>query len=219
MNGKYNINKRTKRFVLLFSEYWREYDHSKRSHPYTEKYISSWHEYNTLEEAMEEISLIKEVYGNQICPKPRFVDLDECKFLEKGGDITNGGKWWGYLLLDYEKERAIKSGGHGYLDNYRIHSHSSYNKESETIRNNKDLKFLDKYFRKPGEVPEKYEWDNGEYKGWLQFRWGDGKNAIGYEEPEKPKVIKEKEDPVEVPMDDLDLEIEEIIRKKGWENY
>ena len=218
MNGKYDVNKRTKRFVLLFSEYWREYDHSKRQRPYTEKYISSWHEYDTLEEAMEEISLIKEVYGDQICPEPYF-DLDRCTFLEKGGDITNGGKWWGYLLLDYEKERAIKSGGHGYLDNYRIYSYSRYDKESETIRSNKDLKFLDKYFRKPGEVPEKYEWDDGEYGGWLQFRWGDGKNAIGYEEPEKPKVIKKKEDPMDIPVDDLDLEIEEIIRKKGWENY
>ena len=27
----------------------------------------------------------------------------------------------------------------------------------------------------------------GEYEGWLQFRWGDGKNAIVYVEPKKPK--------------------------------
>lgn len=42
---------------------------------------------------------------------------------------------------------------------------------------------LDFFFRGPLEVPENYNWDIGEYDGWLQFRWGDGKN----------KIIKENE--------------------------
>lgn len=37
---------------------------------------------------------------------------------------------------------------------------------------------LDFFFRGPGEVPEDYKWDDGEYEGWLQYRWGDGKNAL-----------------------------------------
>lgn len=40
------------------------------------------------------------------------------------------------------------------------------------------LEELDFFFRGPSEVPEDYKWDTGEYEGWLQFRWGDGKNAI-----------------------------------------
>ena len=45
---------------------------------------------------------------------------------------------------------------------------------------NEDLKLsdLDFFFRGPSEIPENYKWDTGEYEGWLQFRWGDGKNAI-----------------------------------------
>ena len=42
-------------------------------------------------------------------------------------------------------------------------------------------------FRGPDEIPKNYKWDFGEYEGWLQFRWGDGKNAIDYVEKEKPK--------------------------------
>lgn len=44
---------------------------------------------------------------------------------------------------------------------------------------------LDFFFRGPYEVPEDYKWDTGEYEGWLQFRWGDGKNAIIYGEEQK----------------------------------
>lgn len=40
------------------------------------------------------------------------------------------------------------------------------------------LNELDFFFRGPNEVPPDYKWDDGEYDGWLQFRWGDGKNAI-----------------------------------------
>lgn len=47
---------------------------------------------------------------------------------------------------------------------------------------NNRLSKLDFFFRGPYEVPEDYKWDTGEYEGWLQFRWGDGKNAITYGE-------------------------------------
>ena len=55
----------------------------------------------------------------------------------------------------------------------------------------KDLKLLDTLFRKPGEIPEDYKWDNGEYEGWLQFRWGNGLNAI---EKEDEINLKKKEE-------------------------
>ena len=37
-------------------------------------------------------------------------------------------------------------------------------------------------FRGKDEIPEDYKWDIGEYEGWLQFRWGNGLNAIEKED-------------------------------------
>ena len=74
---------------------------------------------------------------------------------------------------------------------------------------------MDMLFRLPDEVPKNYVWHDGEYEGWLQFRWGDGKNAIGYVEPEKPKkVVKEEEvfseDYDNLYIDNKDREYDEI---------
>jgi hypothetical protein len=35
---------------------------------------------------------------------------------------------------------------------------------------------------KEGEIPSGYKWDDGEYEGWLQFRWGNGKNSVEFGE-------------------------------------
>lgn len=63
--------------------------------------------------------------------------------------------------------------------------------------------------------------DDGEYEGWLQFRWGDRKNALDYVEPEKPKKTPddivdfiEDEDPwFESEHDDDCDEIEAAFKK------
>ena len=61
------------------------------------------------------------------------------------------------------------------------------------IHKDGDLRRTKDYlFRGPDEIPKGYEWDDGEYEGWLQFRWGDGKNTIGYVEPQKSKKKIEK---------------------------
>ena len=50
---------------------------------------------------------------------------------------------------------------------------------------------LDNLFRGEDEIPKGYIFDNGEYEGWLQYRWGDGKNAVNCKEPScKPKKKK-----------------------------
>ena len=80
----------------------------------------------------------------------------------------------GWVVLDYRKEKFILSGQRGFL--------------GYLTKNDKTLGEKDKYFRRPDEIPENYKWDLGEYDGWLRYRWGDGKNAIGYKEPcQKPK--------------------------------
>ena len=78
-----------------------------------------------------------------------------------------GEAFWGYLVADCETEKIIKWGH----DCLRV-----YNKESD-IRRIKDW-----IFRKDDEIPKDYKWSNGEYEGWLQYRWGDGLNAIKYGE-------------------------------------
>ena len=85
-----------------------------------------------------------------------------------------------------------------------------------TMKSNKDLYFLDEYFCGPSEVPKDYDWDDGEYEGWLQFRWGDGKNAIGYTEPKKGKPVDKPEAIEETEVEEEDLVEEEILKKKGW---
>jgi len=55
--------------------------------------------------------------------------------------------------------------------NKKVYPDLGYNPDNK-------LAELDFFFRGPSEIPEDYKWDTGEYEGWLQFRWGDGKNAI-----------------------------------------
>lgn len=159
MKGTYDIKKRTKRYVLLFAEWWEEEREERRNRwqGNIKKESLSWHEYDDLREVKEEIEVIKEIYKDQPFRKDRndFVNRD-----------------YGYAVLDYEAEKIILSGFKGF--------------KGLTVKDNKNLKVLDKYFRGPDEIPEDYKWDNGEYEGWLQFRWGDGKNAIDYKpEPKK----------------------------------
>ena len=98
-----------------------------------------------------------------------------------------GERLWGYVIGDTEECKIIEWGG---LDMMNIWKTSD-------IRRVKDY-----LFRGKDEIPKDYKWDDGEYEGWLQYRWGDGKNAIDYVEPEKPK--KKKEDIDEYLDEDLD---------------
>lgn len=78
---------------------------------------------------------------------------------------------WGWLMGDRETKKLTWGGDK--LENYN------------NICDKRRL--YDILFRGPDEIPADYKWDTGEYEGWLQFRWGDGKNAIDYVEKEKPK--------------------------------
>ena len=117
-------------------------------------------EYDTLNEALEETKLLEEVYIDT--PKPRFRFNDYV-----WGESYLGEALWGYVILDFEEEKVIKWG----------HDQLKYYKKDGDIRAVKD-----KFFRKYGEVPDNYKWDFGEYDGWLQYRWGNGKNSIEYRE-------------------------------------
>ena len=122
-------------------------------------------------------------------------------------DYSDNRSWWGYIVLDMQECKAIKVGGYGFnCTNYKCYD------SCRTI--NTDKAERDYFFRDTEVCPDEYEWKQGEYKGWLQFKWGDGKNAIGYVEPPKPKKKEvEKIDPYE----DYELESEfvaEMIEDK-----
>ena len=91
---------------------------------------------------------------------------------------------WGYVVGNTETQTIEKWGGI---------SLQNLSKRDSMLRQK------DYLFRGHDEIPKNYKWDVGEYEGWLQYRWGDRKNALDYVEPEKPK--KEKKEEVE---DDYD---------------
>lgn len=187
----------TKRYVVYsYSWWWPEYD-EKRGYDWLHDSLAfktnEYAEFNTLSEANEFIRYSQEVYKDTEKPtliNEYFLDKDTNKRYNWGdhrpaGCIRicdhyecNGGKqkFIGYLIFDYQDSKIVNMIGDKHPDfkNYK-----------------KDLSLLDNLFRKPGEIPEDYKWDNGEYEGWLQFRWGNGLNAI---EKEDKINLKKKEE-------------------------
>lgn len=166
-----------KRYVVLFSS-WTDVIKSKTRN-----------EFATLEEAEEECKLINQLYSTT--PKPVKVYSENGKHKDGVGwrynyydwDFSNGAYFWGYALLDMEECKFLR------IVNEFHHGACSIKKKPE-------LKIYDYYFRKENEIPKDYEWDErGEYEGWLQFRWGDGKNSINYKEnkKERPGVTEIRE--------------------------
>ena len=147
--------------------------------------------FDTLEEAEDFAWLFKEyasVYPN---PEKKLWD----SYFDKSKKYYNaktklayntfkpGERLWGYVIADTEECKVLEWGG---LCMYNI-------SKKMDQRQVKDI-----LFRGEDEIPKDYVWDDGEYEGWLQYRWGDGKNALDYVEPEKPKKVEILED------DDLD---------------
>ena len=129
-------------------------------------------EFDTEKECKEYAKLIDEVYDNTEITFDRFGNPKE----------------WGYVMLDFQKEAIL-----GWNKKGKIHRCS---------KNTNKLELKDIFFRKDDEIPKNYKWDDGEYRGWLQYRWGDGKNAIDYR---KPKTLDRSENdalPIEKEVDE-----------------
>ena len=139
------------------------------------------YEFDTLEELNEYIELFKEICKNYEKPSTKTVGYSRWEKSKEDVFDTPNKRRYGYLYGDRETMRLVWGGDKLYR----------YNKSTN------NLKLYDILFRGADEIPKDYKWDDGEYEGWLQYRWGDGKNAVGYVEPEKPKkndeVIEEEE--------------------------
>ena len=154
--------------------------------------------FDTLEEAMEEAKLINIMYSDT--PKPQKV------YVKEGGrykrkkwygndynlDYSNGGYFWGYAILDMINNKIVKV-----VNEVR--------RFGIIIDNKPSLSVIDVLFRGEDEIPVDYIWDRrGEYDGWLQFRWGDRKNALDYVEPEINKENNKIRKSLNVNIDEED---------------
>lgn len=174
---RYHIERPTK-YCVIFNT-WRETPES-----------FSCTEFDTIDDAMEEAKLLNEMYCNT--PKPIKVYSKNGKHKDGIGwrynnydwDFSNGKYFWGYVILDMINCKFIKIV-------------NGLKNKAYSLSKNPNLQDYDVFFRGENEIPTDYQWDaRGEYEGWLQFRWGDGKNSINYKEEhkkERPGVTEIRE--------------------------
>lgn len=143
---------------------WKESD----SYSYPDFLEEEKYEFDSFDELKSFISFFEEICNT--FPKPN--NIQEAR---KNGHwqrwSNDQERLWGYLWGDRET-RQIKFGG------YKL---KKYNPGTD-----KRI-LLDILFTTEDDVPKDYKWDNGEYEGWLQFKYGDGKNAVGYVETKKER--------------------------------
>lgn len=150
--------KHSKRYAVIFNK-WSIY-----------KNIQSITEFDTMNEVNDEVNLIEEMYADT--PRP--------EYKWRGGysksTVVTDYHWcspsvqeafWGYLVVDFQNEKIIKW-GHDELRMYK--------------KTTDPRKLKDWLFRGEREIPKDYKWKPYEYDGWLQYRWGNGLNAIKYGE-------------------------------------
>ena len=125
-------------------------------------------EYDTEDEWKEEVELIEEMYAST--KEPTLTPSRTFNF-------EFGDRLWGYYVLDFEKEEIVKIGGSGIYE-FEERCPLKFFPKKFDKNSYSYLTKLDKLFRGNDEIPKHYNFDNGEYEGWLQFRWGNGKNAI-----------------------------------------
>ena len=181
-----HLGRYTKRYVVYtYSWWWDGKNYNSEMVPV--KRTNDYDEFDTITEVRDYIKFLNELYqdveepykvpecwvdrfdGKKIHKRPvysaeyRYIHNDSYWEAEDGVR-----KFWGYYVFDYETERVIDHGGH---------DHPEFTKQYK-----QNLAIRDALFRGKDEIPEDYKWDDGEYEGWLQFRWGNGLNAIEKED-------------------------------------
>lgn len=185
----------TKRYVIYWYKwYWDNIN--EMNDPSTAYKENEYVQFDTMDEVNAHIEFINEIYADikrpeineaywqDILTKQKYPfkpDIHESRITyHKPETVTHKDYqfFWGYMILDYEKNEIVKMCGD---------KHPEFNSNYKT-----DLRLKDILFRRNDEIPENYKWDNGEYDGWLQFRWGNGLNAI--EKEDKLNEIKREQE-------------------------
>lgn len=140
--------------------------------------------FNSEEEIKEETKMIMDMYCST--PRPYKKNVGSKWYKKYELVFEEGSFYWGYVIFDFETDtyRFFHDGAVIPLSKPR-YNYKKYINDCIVI-NSKSNKLLikDYFLRKPGEIDPDYKFKNGEYDGWLQFRWGDGKNVIGLSQPE-----------------------------------
>ena len=207
-NGRY-----TKRYVVYtYSWWWEGKNYNSQMIPV--KRTNDYDEFDTITEVRDYIELLKSIYqdikepykvpekwvhrstGNVTYKRPSQFQDYMYIYNESYWDAEDGKcKYWGYYVFDYETQRIIDHGG---VD------HPEFTKQYK-----QNLELRDVLFRGKDEIPKGYKWDIGEYEGWLQYRWGNGLNAIEKEDEinkrklaEATRIREEKKQNQEVFIDE-----------------
>ena len=176
-------------------------------------------EFDTIEEVNDYVNLFEGVYKDtndkytfkEPCEIWGYVvgDTNQFKLIKWGGTgmshISKGVRGNCKRLVKPVPHSFKKEGFFGEMFDYAFHNFDSrmnnlYNK--------------DYVFRGKDEIPANYRWDDGEYEGWLQFRWGDGTNAVGYVKENKSK----KHDNIDEPIGELNDELIDEYHDEEIEN-
>lgn len=193
--------KNTKRYMLIFQTWWYEYPYAKQHNFENKKEHRkvSYEEFDTIDELHEAMKLYDDIYKDTPVPyeiesyyydavtgATKFDMWDNYSIRNRAKLIPHhtyygDGEYqhWGYVTLDFEEEKI--------LGQY----HTKFNDDWKQWRSNLDL--LNTYFLKDGEIPKDYVWDEGEYEGWLQYRWGNGLNKIEVEDEINRKAEERKQ--------------------------
>lgn len=183
--------KPTKRYILIFNTFTDS------------KVISmSISQYDNWKDCMDESVELDSMYKTHKLPiekKEFFIGASKKNRYNKSEriktiyDFSDNRSWWGYIILDMKDCKCIKVGGYGFrfYVSKRISNTESINIIKTIKHINNSPYMLDYFFRDTNVCPDEYEF-NGieEYEGWIQYRWGDGKNAINYVKPPKPTKKK-----------------------------
>ena len=128
---------------------------------------------------------------------------DQYKIIHKEYLFDNNMFFYGFVIIDFEKEEVLEI-SKSVTKDIDLWARKTYPHFNNTEYN---LFIKDQLFRGGDEIPNDYKWDDGEYIGWLQYRWGNGLNAIEKEDEineqkradatrireEKQKLLKELE--------------------------
>lgn len=232
-----------------YKDFW--YCHKKENKPFCVMFakwtdeLLSWSIsfFDTIDEVKEETQLLEELYQSVSKPYKEIIP-NEYSYIKKYRIVFDKENqyYWGYIIIDFENENIQYFRDGVYIPKniiikkkyHFLHNCYCFNKRQD------QLLIKDTLLRKEKDNNiNDYKFSLGEYDGWLQFRWGDGKNAIGVYKPEeekknnkhnnykpKDKYFKKYEEDIELTeveqiQEDMDKDLDKenskrLMDKYGW---
>ena len=159
---------------------------------------------SSMTDVENEISGLEELYQDH--PLPVLVSPGKNEWDPPVYNFDGDRSWWGYAVLDFEKSKIIRLGGpNGFLTPSKVDGTDQFYSLTrccrpilKKLKDANSEKLRDFFFRDTSVCPDSYDFDGEwEYSGWLQFKWGDGRNSISRQESGKkrlPKLVIDNDD-------------------------